>query len=424
MSSVSLVMVVKNEAKTLARAVSSVFEFVDEVIIGVDRSSSDNTYAIAKKWVKLSKMRNGKGQVYKFDWKDSFADARNLAAQKATGDYIFVLDGHEYLLKESLAPLQARFNQYKDQDVASFSMVIFLQDSPGKSKAFQHRLYKKGYQYVGGIHNSLHLPGEPLTIGLGEVVIVHDRPESLAKERQAQRHEMYPRHFKKALEDNPNDLKANYYMGVWYANHRQWQPATEHFEKYLELSEWDIECAKVAGFAGMCYRELENYDKARELLKKATNYRWDCAQAWIELGDVAAILRDKLDPAEDRDQIDALVVEAEFYYTCAARCKFPLDAVFLDNDDYTWKPWVKLASLYNYCCEQLEDFTVVPSLIQACHTALQYTNIPEEIKVDVGNAYNQFLSIYRQAQKQVQSELQTMGPAPDPGVPILSGKIG
>jgi len=83
--SISLCMIVKNEEYFLKSCLESIKDFVDEIII-VDTGSVDKTKEIAKTFTQL---------VYDFKWKDDFSLARNFSLQKATKDWILVLDADE-----------------------------------------------------------------------------------------------------------------------------------------------------------------------------------------------------------------------------------------------------------------------------------------------------------------------------------------
>ena len=80
-------MIVINESARLARALESARGLVQEIII-TDTGSTDGTKDIAR--------RLG-AEVHEFAWNDNYSEARNASIEKATGDWILVLDGDEYL---------------------------------------------------------------------------------------------------------------------------------------------------------------------------------------------------------------------------------------------------------------------------------------------------------------------------------------
>jgi glycosyltransferase involved in cell wall biosynthesis len=74
MSTISLSMIVKNEAKTLERCLRSVEGIPDEIII-IDTGSEDNTKEIA---------RNFTPQIFDFESADDFSAARNYSFEQVT----------------------------------------------------------------------------------------------------------------------------------------------------------------------------------------------------------------------------------------------------------------------------------------------------------------------------------------------------
>ena len=87
MKTLSLCMITKNEENNLSRCLDCIKEFVDEIII-VDTGSTDKTVEIAKSYG---------AHIYHYDWNNDFSKARNVSLQKATKDWILVLDADEVL---------------------------------------------------------------------------------------------------------------------------------------------------------------------------------------------------------------------------------------------------------------------------------------------------------------------------------------
>src|SRR5262249_55021054 len=78
----SLCMIVKDEEEMLPGCLEPVRDYVDEIIV-VDTGSSDRTVEIAESFG---------AKVIDFPWNGSFADARNVSLEAATGDWIIYLD--------------------------------------------------------------------------------------------------------------------------------------------------------------------------------------------------------------------------------------------------------------------------------------------------------------------------------------------
>lgn len=87
MPSLSLVMIVKNEAHCIGDCLASLSGIVDEMLIG-DTGSDDGTQEIA--------MGYG-AQVLRVPWQDDFALARNMVLRHARGDWLLHMDADETL---------------------------------------------------------------------------------------------------------------------------------------------------------------------------------------------------------------------------------------------------------------------------------------------------------------------------------------
>ncbi len=90
----SLVMIVKDEEEMLPGCLAAVADAVDEMVV-VDTGSTDRTVEIAESYG---------AKVVHFPWNGSFADARNVSLDHATGDWVLYLDADEHLVAED-APL-------------------------------------------------------------------------------------------------------------------------------------------------------------------------------------------------------------------------------------------------------------------------------------------------------------------------------
>ena len=83
----SLAMIVKNEAEHLEQCLSTARPHVDEIVI-VDTGSTDGTQEIAQRYADV---------FDEIEWPDSFSVARNHSFDLASGDYIMWLDGDEHI---------------------------------------------------------------------------------------------------------------------------------------------------------------------------------------------------------------------------------------------------------------------------------------------------------------------------------------
>jgi tetratricopeptide (TPR) repeat protein len=141
----SLCMIVKNEADCLADCLASVVGVVDEIVV-VDTGSTDDSGAIAQ----------GFGaRVIPFEWVDDFSAARNESLRHATGDWILVLDADERLAPGHGPALRALLS---DASVAGYSLVIENRVGSAHDYSSQHapafRLFRNmpTIRYAGRIH--------------------------------------------------------------------------------------------------------------------------------------------------------------------------------------------------------------------------------------------------------------------------------
>jgi Flp pilus assembly protein TadD len=85
MPTLSVVMIVKDEAACLSDCLSSIRAIADEIVVA-DTGSTDGTVEIAR--------RLG-ARVIEIPWRDDFAEARNQVLALATGDWLLHLDADE-----------------------------------------------------------------------------------------------------------------------------------------------------------------------------------------------------------------------------------------------------------------------------------------------------------------------------------------
>ena len=97
---VSVSLIVKNEEKCLRKAVESVKD-ADEIII-VDTGSTDKTVEIAKEY----------GKAYHQKWAQDFAKARNYSLSKCTKDWVLIIDADEEL-KSSIKEVKEAISKTK-----------------------------------------------------------------------------------------------------------------------------------------------------------------------------------------------------------------------------------------------------------------------------------------------------------------------
>lgn len=116
----SLCMIVKNEEAVLQESLSQVGRYVTEIIV-VDTGSSDRTKEIAQSFG---------AQVYDFPWCDDFSAARNFSLEKASNDWVLVLDADEIITDFKVNQIR-KFIQADQAMVGRIKLINILSDAHG-----------------------------------------------------------------------------------------------------------------------------------------------------------------------------------------------------------------------------------------------------------------------------------------------------
>jgi glycosyltransferase involved in cell wall biosynthesis len=212
----SLCTIALNEERFLAGLLDSVAGVVDEVVLGIDRRTTDSTPEIAADYGV---------RTFPFDWQDSFAAARNLSIDRARGDWILVIDPDERLLPEGRVALDA-FLRHVDQVallVDGFHTLIVETDLTGNElsppERSSSRLFRNSpdLRYFGRVHEEIrYVPDPPRTVcamleGGPHIQHLGMDPSIWQQRAKAERD---TRLLRIRLEDNPNDAVAYCYLAL------------------------------------------------------------------------------------------------------------------------------------------------------------------------------------------------------------------
>jgi tetratricopeptide (TPR) repeat protein len=144
----SLCMIVKDEEEMLPRCLAAVAPAVDEIVI-VDTGSTDRTIEIAHEWG---------ANVIEHPWTGSFAEARNVSFEAATGDWIMYLDADEVLVADDVKKL-------RDLTAQTWREAFYLVETSytgelGDGAAVTHnalRVFRNrpNYRFEGRLHEQI-----------------------------------------------------------------------------------------------------------------------------------------------------------------------------------------------------------------------------------------------------------------------------
>jgi glycosyltransferase involved in cell wall biosynthesis len=208
---VSLCMIVKDEEWILDQCLGSVSEIVDEIIIG-DTGSKDNSKVIAARYG---------ATVFDIKWEDDFAAARNQTLERATCDWILLLDADELFRKEDLESFYALLDS-EEYDGYHFTLYNYytVENIKDYSVHYAFRMVRNTgeYYFEGRIHEQINNRNGNLDSSrfiLAEVTLLHyGYTDKIIQQKE--KHNRNMPLLKKQLEDNPEDPYYLFNLGNEY----------------------------------------------------------------------------------------------------------------------------------------------------------------------------------------------------------------
>lgn len=242
---ISACLIVKNEKDHIRDVLASLVG-VDEIIV-VDTGSQDNTVELA---------REMGAQVFTdYTWNDDFAEARNHALAKCTGDWVLSIDGDEVLEEGGVAKIREIVaNARPDQ-------LHFSVDMTAKHTGAKHNLPRiirndGQVRWVGIAHETLY----PVQRNLTDVVIEYGSSTA---------HALDPDRMLRILakvcsgpDATPRDL---YYYAREYYYRQDYVNAMRLWEEYVAIATWMPEKNDALLYIARCAFYTGNGDKAREV---------------------------------------------------------------------------------------------------------------------------------------------------------------
>jgi glycosyltransferase involved in cell wall biosynthesis len=223
MNAVALVMIVRDEARCLARALASARPWVDEMVV-VDTGSIDATPQIA---------REAGARVRRFDWIDDFSAARNHALAQTEAPWRLLLDADEWIAEgaEALAALRTAAPDF----VGMVRIASRIDAGPGGAQedapSWLPRVLPRGVLYEGRIHEQPQagLPRRPLPLVLG-----HDGYLGVQMRAKRGRNQ---RLLELALAERPDDAYLRYQLGKDFEVREDFGAALPHYERAFAANE-------------------------------------------------------------------------------------------------------------------------------------------------------------------------------------------
>lgn len=257
----SLVMIVKNEAKGLENCLLSAIEHVDFIKILVDDKTTDQTHKIAKLYA---------DKVEMFTFRDDFAAARNLAASGVLTPWQMFLDGHEYIDK---------FEGVRDLLGSEHDGLMCAIQMDDGMMFNNPRIYRTGVIFDGAVHERQLCKNVGNASG---VLIKHDRlgkqSVEAAAERERQRDDMVPRIMGEQVAQNPKNTRALFHLALWAWSKKKFRLSLKWAKKYLKYGRVPGERWFVFFNMSLCHLALGHVRRAFWYASRAedeTPRRWE-----------------------------------------------------------------------------------------------------------------------------------------------------
>lgn len=313
-------MIVKNEEEVLERCLSCVKDLVDEIII-VDTGSIDNTKSIALEHTH---------QVFSFQWKDNFSEARNYAFLKASMDYCMWLDADDIIEeKDRINFLALKQSLTLDTDIVMMRYnTAFDENGIPSFWYYRERLIRNNQKYIwqGAVHEVITPNG---TVIYSDIAISHKKVHVGDPNRNLT---IYKKMISNGSVLNAREL---YYYARELYYHNLYEEALDIFHKFLDLDDaWIENKIEACIMASKCYLKAGNRTASLQVLFKSLEYDIPRAEVCCEIGNHFI---------ESKQYKTAI-----FWFETAAQCKIEnRKGGFIFSDCYDYIPALQLCVCYD-----------------------------------------------------------------------------
>ena len=269
---IALVMIARNEARSIARCLRSVQPWVDEMIV-LDTGSTDDTVMIAESLG---------ARVHHFTWCDDFSAARNAALELSDADWNLVLDADEWLVSGGEALAALRDSQAGFVGILRLDDQAELAGEPVVARVWLSRILPRHVRYAGRIHEQPKYAG--MTGRQLSLVIAHDGYLPQYKAGKQGRNEVLLR---LELQSQPDDAYVNYQLGKEleiYERFTEAVPYYEHAWRYIEpQAGWRHDLIVRSLF---CLKKAAHFERAVQLAEAEMPHWQYSPDFFFALGDV------------------------------------------------------------------------------------------------------------------------------------------
>lgn len=269
----ALVMIVRDEARAIARALDSARGLVDAMIV-LDTGSVDGTPEIAQ--------RLG-AQVHHFDWVDDFAAARNAALDLSDAAWNLILDGDEWVSGDLSALSPANLPADGERFVGHLRVASQTRvgDDIELSLSWIPRLLPRGVRYEGRVHEQpvSDLPARPVPVEI--------RHDGYLEEQLARKAGRNAALLIEALNGAPEDAYLWFQLGKEYQVREAPPQAAHCFGEALRLTPADAAFRHALVVRALtAFKTAERFGEALALADQEFEAWQDSPDFFFALGDL------------------------------------------------------------------------------------------------------------------------------------------
>jgi len=341
----SVTMPCRDEGADLEATLASFRGVADEIVIGIDPRTVDNTREVAEKYADVIfdlKDPEGPKDDETPDGGVHFGWIRNQCMDRCTGQWIFMTEGHERLISgwETLLSLN-NLNQ-------AIKVGFVLRTGHDQQWAFPWLCKnQKDIRYKRKTHNVLDYPDGSYVVQLPTIRTLHDRVHDRELSRAEQRKTQNRLTLLEDWRANRNENSLHYLGTEW----REYDPvrARSYMEEYirlprkngamryhtrLQLAKLYAQEAEEAAKKGEQAKVKEILAQARETLMGCSGDDWSRTEHWVWLGDLAF---------NEEKYEEAL----QFYLYAGTKVgEPPFTLWWVDLSCYSWMPCQRLAMCF------------------------------------------------------------------------------
>lgn len=321
MATVSLCMIVKNEAAVLGRCLDSVRDLMDEIVI-VDTGSTDATKQIASRYT---------DKIYDFAWQDDFSAARNESFSHATMQYCMWMDADDVLLekdRQAFVLLKQTLAPHVDVVMMPYHTAV---DEQGKPRFVyeRERLLRRTAHFVwqGAVHEVITPAGN---IVHSQVAVTHqkigkgdpDRNLCIYQGLLAKGHVL--------------DAREQFYYARELKYHSNWKAAEQQLRLFLQREDaWLENRLEAYRDLAHCLEQQGKPQQAMEALLHSLAWDVPRAETCCELG--------RLCMAQQQWR------QAVYWYEQALQCpRREQEGGFVQEECYGYLPCIQLCVCYDH----------------------------------------------------------------------------